>query len=127
MGKRWFGYVDDFGELYAIELDEQNTELVNTTADADPGNVPTAFLPTGVVPRTLRYNSVDGLYTRTVVLLGNTPESLAAAPGLVTFPTKAGDIAMQLTSYIGERQRFVTQTDTRQTDGDTESFTPAPP
>lgn len=122
MGRRWFQYVDDYGDPHAVELDEQNTELVNSTADEAAASVPGNTLPRTITPRTVRFNSPDGLYSRSVVLLGNTAESLAAVPTSLQFVTREGAVTMLLTSYIGERQRIVTALDTRQTDGDTEIF-----
>jgi len=127
MGRRWFGYIDDYGELYAVELDETNTEAVNATADESPAQVPSNTLPRTITPRTVRYNDSAGLFSRSVVLLGNTPASLNGVPLTVTFDTKGGPIEMQLTSYIGERQRIVTATDTRQLDGDEEVYGVTPP
>lgn len=126
MGKRFFQYVDDYGTAYAIELDEDNVELVNAPAATNPALVPANALSRFTVPRTLRYNSSDGLYSRKVIFLSNTPQALAAAPLLVQFPTKDGDIPMQLTAYIGERQRIVPGSDTRQTDGDLEVYAATP-
>lgn len=127
MGRRWFGYVDDFGQAYAVELDESNTELVNPSTAEAGTQVPTLTLPRTVQPRTLRYNDTSGLFSRSVVFLSPSADDLAAAPGVVTFDTKGGPIEMQLTSYIGEKQRFVTATDTRQLDGDEEVFGVTPP
>jgi len=127
MGRRWFGYVSDNGELYAVELDEANTEAVNSALDEAPTQVPSNRLPAGMEPRTVRFNSPNGLYSRKVVLLGNTPASLNAVPLEVEFATKDGPVNMFLTSYIGERNRFVTAEDTMQLNGDAEVFGAAPP
>lgn len=127
MGRRWFGYLDDFGQVYAVQLDEKNVELVNAPSATAPANVPGVRRPEGLTLRYARYNSSDGLYSRSVTILSNTPEALAGIPPVVEFPTSDGTIAMQLTSYIGERQQFVTTTDTRQLDGDLENYGVAPP
>jgi hypothetical protein len=120
---RFFVYVDDIGDSWAILRDEGSTELVNgTAADIVPAtNAPILMGKSPIEPRYINYNSSDGLHRRKVVLLANTTTALSNAPAVVTFDTETGPVEMQRTSYVGERRRFVPQTDTRQLDGDTET------
>jgi len=119
---RFFAYVDDLGELWAVNRDESATEEVNGTAAAVTPASGTPIL-TGkghIEPRYLNYNSSDGLYRRKIIFLSNTTAALASAPVSITLDAEGGTIALQLTSYVGERRRYVPNSDTRQTDGDTE-------
>lgn len=120
---RFFLYIDDLGRDWAINRDESSTELVNgAAATVVPSTAASILIGKGSIePRYLNYNSANGLLRRKVVFLSNTPEALASAPVVISVPTEAGALSLQLTSYVGERQRFVPQTDTRQTDGDSET------
>lgn len=49
--KRWFRYVSDGGDVFAIQADESNTELVNQVADSN------AIIPAGTGPLPKGFNA----------------------------------------------------------------------
>lgn len=67
--KRWFPYVQDDGDISALNLDESNTELINDLADTVTIIAGTKGLPPEVKPRNLKLLAADGT-TKSVVVLG---------------------------------------------------------
>lgn len=69
--KRWFVYVTDQGDRFGYLADESNVEAINGTAANDPSNAnaPKYGLPGGITPRTITYQSADGLRTITIPAL----------------------------------------------------------
>lgn len=124
---RFFLYTDDIGGQWAILRDEGSTEFVNgATAEAPvPTNSAILVGKGSIEPRYLNYNSPDGNYQRKVVFLSNDPADLAVAPVTLDIAVGVATVTLQLTSYIGERRRFVTVDDTKQLDGDSEQSSPS--
>ena len=69
--KRWFVYVTDNGDRFGLLADESNVEAINGNAANDPNNAnaPRYGLPGGIKPRTITYQSNDGLRTITIPAL----------------------------------------------------------
>jgi hypothetical protein len=62
---KWFEYTTDNGDVFAIELDESNTEAINgTTGDYVAASTQIYARPTNVTPRSLYYSNADK--TRTI-------------------------------------------------------------
>jgi len=119
---RFFVYTDDVGTNWGVNRDESSTEAVNGTAAVGIPDSSTPIL-TGkgsIEPRYVNYNSSDGLIRRKVVFLSNTSTALAAIPDTITVPTEGGTEELYLTSYIGERRRYIPQADTGQLSGDSD-------
>lgn len=117
---RFFVYTDDEGTLWGVNRDETSTELVNGTASVGipAANTPILVRQGFIEPRYVNYNSIDGFVRRKVVLLDNTPAALLGIPESITVPTESGTTLLYLTSYIGERRRYIPQADTGQQSGD---------
>lgn len=118
---RYFNYVDDADNQWAVLRDEGNTEAVNATGTTAAPAADTPVLSRAIEPRTVRYNSSDGLTSMQAILLANTAAAINTLPGTVTVNRQGTNVILYLTSYIGERQRFVPIIDTQQQDGDAET------
>lgn len=66
---RWFRYVDDSGEPYAIFADESNTELVNPVALTGASVAGLQPLPKGIAPRYVTLQNDERTITRRAYVL----------------------------------------------------------
>jgi hypothetical protein len=115
---KYFVYTDDFGDDFAIKLDESNTEAVNGAIQDFPAVPPTINeVPRNVKPRYAIYQNPERTITRRVVLL--TQAIFAGVPAgaaSVNFGVPAGTLT--LFRIVGEERRYPVGADTGQTDGD---------
>ena len=124
--RRFFLYITDGGEEYAIERDESLTEAINPTEDIVPVPAGTPGKDVLLEPRRMRYNSQNGQQSVDITLLNNTEGAYNQVPATVTVNRSGTNVVYYLTSYIGERRRFVPGIDTLQTDTDEEGSIVAP-
>lgn len=115
---KWFPYTDDFGTVYAINLDESNTEAVNGTLDYTGTPPLVDAVPRNVRPRSLYYGTTDGLRTIKVVALTPAIYSAAVADNpTIPDPITTG-ITLVLQRLVPERRRLPIPNDTGLQDGD---------
>jgi hypothetical protein len=123
--KRWFRYTTDEGSVYALNIDESNTELVNTVAEAQAIIVAgTRPLPRGINARFVMLSSDDNLVKRKCFILS--PEQFQSlAVGQAYTLTAAGNFGVSANTPVlirlknpelMRRQPF--PGDTSQLDGD---------
>lgn len=125
--RRFFLYITDGGEEFAIERDESLTEAINSTEDIAPVPAGTPGKDVLLEPRRMRYNSQNGQQSVDITLLNNTEAAYNAVPATVQVNRSGSNVVYYLTSYIGERRRFVPGIDTLQTDTDEEGSIVANP
>jgi hypothetical protein len=118
--KKWFVYTDDAGTDYAINLDESNTEAVNSTGLTYPTTGgPTDSLPRNIKPREIFYSNATRTRTIRCVALTQTIYAGAIAGGVATITDPiAGTGNLALSRANGERRRVPTPLDTGLDDGD---------
>lgn len=86
--KRWYLYVTDNADIFAINLDESNTALTETSPALWTSDDTKNTLPRNLKPRQYTYESTTS--TRKIVLTFLTKEAWAAAPGSIADPITAG-------------------------------------
>lgn len=118
--RKWFKYTTDAGDVFGINMDESNGELMlNADFEATDNDTIVYALPRNVQPRSALFRSTDGLVSRRIVVTDN-----AANIGTITssFVVPAADgnpaFTMQLQSFRGEEIRRLISVDTGQQDGD---------
>jgi hypothetical protein len=87
-GNRYFTYTSDSGAKYAILLDKSNTLAVNGQGYEWSTSDPVFKLPKNVRPRTLTYESTDGL--RRIKAVALDPSKFASAPMQIADPFTQG-------------------------------------
>lgn len=116
-----FIYQDDTGQIYAINLDESNTEAVNGgTNDIPDTTTATVGVPRNIRPREIFFKSVDGRRTiRTVALTTQIYQSIVNG-ALTEIPDPLNPLGqgLQLARLNGERRRVYPGIDTGLDDGD---------
>jgi hypothetical protein len=115
---KWFPYTDDDGAIWALRLDESNTEACNGDVDYTGTPVLTNSVPRNVRPRFAVYASPDGARNLRITIL--TPElyqGLAAATPIIPDPFAAGGI-LRLVRQRPEQRRLPVAGDTGLNDGD---------
>lgn len=117
--KRWFSYVSDTGQTWAVQLDESNTEALNGAAAAVPAAAarPLFLQPQGTRLRRVSYISADGLRTIFCVAL-TTAIYTAANTATPTIPSPIGTGTLAFRERIPERVKSPRWADTGQLDGD---------
>lgn len=114
--KKWFQYVTDAGDTFAMEMDESNGEAVNNV-DMTAANLERYAVPSNVRKRYALYRSTDG-YTQRKIWV-STVALLAAAPSTITVPDYTGtDTTLNLTYPVGERTALPKAADSGLNDGD---------
>lgn len=124
---KWFVYVADDNEEFAYKADESNTEAVVAgsgqaagTGDFTATSTAIYSLPRNLKPRRVRFRSVDG--TKTLTVICPTDDVYAGVnPGdtiTVTDPLNGGAIVLQLVQKIGENIVIPFAGDTGLQDGD---------
>jgi len=117
--RKWFVYTDDTGTDYAINLDESNTEAVNSTGLGFPADGPTAAVPKNIKPREIFYSNAARTRTIRCVALTPTIYTGAISGGVDTIVDPiAGTGNLALSRANGERRRIPTPLDTGLDDGD---------
>jgi len=117
-----FEYTTDSGSVFAINLDESNTEAVNgATGDYTDTSTAIFRLPGNIVPRRAYYSSPTGdRVIQCVVLTQAIYNALAATTPTIIDPLDAGGTAtLRLTRIRPEMiNRLPRPDDTGLTDGD---------
>lgn len=120
--RKWFVYTDDLGSVYALNLDESNTEAVNGgTNDLIAGAVVADALPRNVKPREVFYTNTER--TRTIRCVALTPTIYSGviagtAGATISDPIAGGTATLGLIRANGERRRLPVPLDTGLNDGD---------
>lgn len=116
---KWFPYEDDLGTIFAIRLDESNTEAVNGSLDFESGNLPNA-VPRNVKVREVFYTNAQRTRTIRCVCLTQTIYNGVIAGGVPTIadPIEPAQPALGLIRGNGERRVLPRPLDTGLTDGD---------
>ena len=117
--RKWFIYTTDFGDDFALNLDESNTEAINgSTQDYISGTTVLNALPRNFRPRAAVYQNAAGTRTIRCVALTNTIYSgvLTNAP-TITDPIDGGTLTLK--RLEPEKVRLLPiPNDTGLTDGD---------
>lgn len=116
---KWFPYEDDLGTIYAIKLDESNTEAVNGSIDYESGALPNA-VPRNIKVREVFYTSNDRKRTIRCVCLTQTIYNGVVSGGVPTIadPITPANPALGLVRANGERRVLPVPLDTGLDDGD---------
>jgi len=118
--QRGFAYTTDQGTVYAVRLDESNTELVNGVSPIPPSN--STAIPPDIKRRSVGLKAADGS-TKTVVILTRAIFDSINIGQSFASPT-VGDENAPGTSFVVTRKkpesvfRRVTSLDTGKIDGD---------
>lgn len=119
-----FEYYTDVAKKFIVQMDESNGEAVGNidfnNVTINPVNE-LPGLPSGVFPRTVRYQSDDGRIARQIII--SEKNLLTSLPVTIQsyFPQNATVVTvvtLRLTSVIGERLKAYTGNDTGLNDGD---------
>lgn len=119
--RRWYAYTADNGDVYAVNRDESNTELVSTTADANNVTAGTKPLPKGITARSVIVQNGVGQQKECTVLTQAEYADLAtgdAFSGTVESGVAAGTswVIVRKNPELERRQPF--NIDTGLNDGD---------
>lgn len=115
---KWFIYVTDAGDSFAILLDESNTESVNGNQGDYTENSSVKYsLPRNVRPRKAVYESLDGRIRKEIVCL--TRQIYGEVPSeKKQIEEQHRGTTLHLRSLKGERVRLPYHVDTGLNDGD---------
>lgn len=116
---KWFEYTTDSGEIFAIELDESNTEAINgSDGDYVDGSLQIFARPSNLTPRSLYYSNDDK--TRTIRCVALTPAAYTDAfTNIKTITDPIDDTeTLRLVRQRPEVIRLPYPQDTGLTDGD---------
>lgn len=123
--KRFFNYVADNGVVFALNLDESNTEAINGTS----ANVPAAAArsqiprPVGLKPRRFFYVSSTGLRVISCIVL--TPAIYSGTPpATIPDPIAGGAAVLNFVRRTPESYPGIRWADSGQTDTDSEVAPP---
>ncbi len=114
---KWFRYTADSGSIFAVKLDESNTEAVNTTT-GDYGATDTEInaLPRNLKPRYCEYGNAARTIRRRVVAL--TPTVYSGVGAGATITDQVSGETLSLIRKVGEVLSIPFAFDTGLTDGD---------
>lgn len=99
--KKWYTYETNGGDLFAISLDESNTEAVNTTPEAWAVGDSRLGIPKNLLIRKFVYISPDGARKLSVVPL--TPAEYLTPPNTIIDPLGDGTATLNFLDAIPER------------------------
>jgi hypothetical protein len=126
--KRYFAYESDSGTVFAVLLDESNTEIVNG-ANANVPEIaarPTFFQPVGMKLRRFIFSNDDGTRQLScVVLRPSTYATPTANIGAIPDPLPGASGNLSFLRRVPEVQRSIRWGDSGLTDGDLDA--PAAP
>lgn len=119
---RWFGYEDDAGNNFAVQLDESTYESANlgfgaVAAGAIPISI-TCKIP--IEARKVNVSRVVNDQTIRACFYVGTPAALATIINSLPQITVDG-VAWNVQSTVGEVHRIIPPTDTEQLDGDVDN------
>lgn len=110
---RYYNYVSDNGQTYAILADKSNIAAVNASGAAAPGTLPTITLPRNIRPRYALFADPTGLIRRKVPLL--TPADVAALSSTTSFVPGGETATVTITAIRGEKVNLPKLADTGRT------------
>lgn len=110
---KWFEYVTDSGDNFALRRDESLTEEVNGTgSDYTPSSTAVYAIPSNVKPRYALYIDGSGLVSRKVTVM--TAAKMSSLPATIS----DGGLTLGLSTSAGERITRPVSVDTGLVDGD---------
>lgn len=110
---RYYNYVSDNGQTYAILADKSNVAAVNPSGAAAPGTLPTTTVPRNIRPRYALFSDPTGLIRRRVPLL--TPADVAALTATTSFVPQGETATVTITAIRGEKVDLPKLADTGRT------------
>ena len=110
---RYYNYISDNGQTYAILADKSNIAAVNASGAAAPGTLPTVTVPRNIRPRYALYADPTGLIRRKVPLL--TPADVTALTAASSFVPQGETATVTLTAIRGEKINLPKLADTGRT------------
>jgi hypothetical protein len=110
---RYYNYVSDNGQTFALLADKSNVAAVNPSGAAAPGTLPTITLPRNIRPRYALFADSTGLIRRRVPLL--TPADVAALTGATSFVPTGETATVVITAIRGEKINLPKLADTGRT------------
>jgi hypothetical protein len=120
--KRIFNYTADNGVVYAVSLDESNTEAVNGAVANVPALAARSLIRRSVGLRLRRFAYVNAGSTRVLYAVALTPAIYAAAPpATIPDPLGAAGATLNFDRRIPERYPGIRWADSGLNDGDAES------
>ena len=109
---RYFNYVSDNGQTYAIYADKSNVQAVNPSG-ASVGTLPTIKIPRNITPRYALFSDTTGLIRRKVPLLKAT--DVAALTAATSFVPTGETATVTITAIRGEKVNLPKILDTGRT------------
>lgn len=109
---RYFNYVSDNGQTYAIYGDKSNIQAVNPSG-ATVGTLPTVKIPRNITPRYALFSDTTGLIRRKVPLLRAT--DVAALNASTAFVPTGETATVTITAIRGEKINIPKLADTGRT------------
>lgn len=97
---RYYNYVSDNGQTYAILADKSNIAAVNASGAAAPATLPTVKIPRNIKPRYALFSDSTGLIRRKVPLLR--ASDVAALTGATSFVPTGETATVTITAIRGE-------------------------
>lgn len=111
---RYYNYVSDNGQTYAILADRSNIASVNASGAAAPGTLPPITVPRNIKPRYALFSDPTGLIRRRVPIL--TPADVLALTPATAFVPSGETATVTLTAIRGEKVGLPKLADTGRTD-----------
>jgi hypothetical protein len=112
-----FEYTANNGDVFAINMDESNGELVGN-ADFSPTSTAKYFLPRNIKARYASYSSTDGNTQRRITVT-DPMATTDTLPSIIAFSVIGGTVDCTLTQLTGEVTRPIPRADdTGLNDGD---------
>lgn len=108
---RYFSYVSDNGNTYAIYASKDN--VIGANGGGAPATLAAVTLPRNIKPRYALFSSDDGLVKRKVPIL--TPTIAAALSSTTSFTPYGETVTVRLTAYRGEKINLPKLADTGRT------------
>lgn len=119
--KRFFNYTADNGIVYALSLDESNTEAVNGAAAAVPAAAARSIIPRSIGMNPRRFYYANSAGTRIISCIVLTPAIYAGTPPATIPDTLAGGAAtLNFIRRTAEKFPGIRWADTGQQDTDAE-------
>lgn len=110
---RYFNYVSDNGQTYAILADRSNVAAVNASGAGAPGSLPTITVPRNIRPRYALFADSTGQIRRKVPIL--TPADVAALTATTSFVPTGETATVTITAIRGEKVNLPKLADTGRT------------
>lgn len=116
---KWVIYTDDFGTLFALNVDESNWEAIHgTNNDYDGDPVLVDAVPRNVRPRFATYSNGDGSRNIRIPIASQTLYADLTTSNPTIIDPIAGTGNLQLVRLTPEKRRLPIPNDTGLADGD---------